>query len=276
MEQSHDVAEFPNVVTDSGGHRGSDSQGLVNAPEVVIHEINRQRVRVVLNFLRKPVGQTSESAHRHSHRKILALNEARRNVFSLWVAFDHCRNRADTLRRTITVLFFARVWAVQFDQHRIINVHPKRKLNGSQINVVAVRGELHAIGESRSQIVHEVLRVPRGAASNAPARNQLGVSIQRCPRPNVSIAELSALVGWYVLILRVAKAPNLVALNSLARQIAERSVLIFRTCAAKVGEQLNNCVLRNARHSHGGANRIAFYEGRKYLNLAFNWEAVHA
>ena len=48
--------------------------------EIVIHVVKRNSVLQILQLFTERVGQSGESAHRHSHRQILALNEAGRNV----------------------------------------------------------------------------------------------------------------------------------------------------------------------------------------------------
>lgn len=65
------------MVCDSSIHRGSDAQALVNPQEVVMHEVNRNRVEVVLDFLTEAVRQAREPAHLHSHGEVLALDVAR-------------------------------------------------------------------------------------------------------------------------------------------------------------------------------------------------------
>ena len=57
IEQVTDFLDRPNMVRDAGFHRWRDAQGLVNPAEVVVHEVERDSVCVVLNFLRERVGQ---------------------------------------------------------------------------------------------------------------------------------------------------------------------------------------------------------------------------
>jgi hypothetical protein len=54
-----------------------DPQALMDAHEVVMHKVDRDRVRMVLSFFRKAVRQPSEPSHRHAHRQVLPLNVAR-------------------------------------------------------------------------------------------------------------------------------------------------------------------------------------------------------
>jgi len=54
----------------------------MNPREVVVHVVDCNRRRMVLNFLRKPVSQASKSAHRHSYRQVLALDVAQPRALS--------------------------------------------------------------------------------------------------------------------------------------------------------------------------------------------------
>jgi len=257
-------------------HRGSDAQRLVNAAEIVVHEVERERVLVVFHFLRERIRQPRESPHGHSHRKVLPLDVTCGNVSAVWPPGNNRGNCADAFCRAVASFFVARVASVEFDQHRVINLSAEREIDSREIDAVAVRGQLNAIGEPSRQIVHEVLRVPRRTPSHAPRGNELGIGTERGPSPHVTISEVSAHFCRYVLFLGVAERPNFVALDALARKIAKRVALIFRARHANPREKFDDGIFRNARHSHRGANRIPFDQGRDNRCLAFNWECVHA
>jgi hypothetical protein len=55
-----------------------------------------------------------------------------------------------------------------------------------------------------------------------------------------------AQIGWNVLLFRVAERPNLIALDSLARQVAQVFILIFRACLSNLCQQLNNGIFRHS------------------------------
>jgi hypothetical protein len=61
----------------------------------------------------------------------------------------------------------------------------------------------------------------------------------------------------HVASLGVAERPNLVALDRLARQPAQRPVLVLRARGAQVHEQLRDRVLRRARDPDGRADAVA-------------------
>jgi hypothetical protein len=82
-----------------------------------------------------------------------------------------------------------------------------------------VSGQLDAIGEAASEIVHEVVGRTRIAVADVPARNQLCLGVDRRPRPDIA-PTLLALVGGHVLLFAAYERPNLVALDALAGQIS--------------------------------------------------------
>ena len=52
----------------------------MDAPEVVVHEVQRDGVRVVLDLLAKAIGQAREAPHGHPHRQVLALDVGRGHI----------------------------------------------------------------------------------------------------------------------------------------------------------------------------------------------------
>jgi len=63
-------------------------QRLMHAAEVVVHEVERDRVFQVLHLLAERIGQSSEAAHLHPHGAVLAFGVAGRDVLGVGVAVD--------------------------------------------------------------------------------------------------------------------------------------------------------------------------------------------
>jgi len=276
MKQIHDISNIPNSVSDLRFHRGCDSERLVYTAEVVIHEVQREGVLVILDFLRERIGQSSEAAHVHPHGKILPFGVAGRDMPPIGIPRNGGRKRTDALRRAVARLLCLRFIAVQLHKHGVINFGSEGQINGVQIGFVPIGSQLHAGCEPRGQVVHEFLSVISRTAPHMPAGNEFGVGADGCPGPNVSKSKFAAQFFWHVLFFGVAERPNFIALDSLARKVVQRLVLIFRARLADFREESHNGVLRHARHSHRGANRIALNKGRNDCGLAFHWEDVHA
>lgn len=74
LRHQHDVFHAPQKICDARFHRWSGLDGLVNPHEVVDHEVEADRMHVVLQLLAESVGQSSEAAHSHPHAQVRALN----------------------------------------------------------------------------------------------------------------------------------------------------------------------------------------------------------
>ena len=65
FDQRGDIPDLPKAISNASGHRRSDAQRLMDADEVVIHHVQRNRVGVVLDLLREGVGKAGKAAHVH-------------------------------------------------------------------------------------------------------------------------------------------------------------------------------------------------------------------
>ena len=88
---------------------------------------------------------------------------------------------------------------------------------------MAIGCELDAVVKTRSQVVHEHLRVVRIAPADEPIADELGVGTNRGPCPNVA-GESGRVLGD-ILLFGVNEAPNLVALDPRAVQAAHVLVM---------------------------------------------------
>src|SRR5690349_9880616 len=58
----------------------------MNTDEIIMHEVDRDRMRMVLDLLRECVGQPREATNGHPHRQVLALNVGRADMARIGVA----------------------------------------------------------------------------------------------------------------------------------------------------------------------------------------------
>ena len=63
------------MTTDSGFHRRSDAQSLVNPAIVVMHVVERNRRLVIRQLLAVAISEPSKAPDRHAHGKVLALHK---------------------------------------------------------------------------------------------------------------------------------------------------------------------------------------------------------
>jgi hypothetical protein len=63
VDQRDNIFHAPKLVGDAGGHRGRDFQRLMDAAEIVEHEIKRKRVTVVFQLFCEGVCEPGKPAH---------------------------------------------------------------------------------------------------------------------------------------------------------------------------------------------------------------------
>ena len=78
----------------------------MDAAEIVMHEIDRERVAVVFHFLRERVRQAGEPTQSHADVEVLALNVARADVPHIGIADQRLTLRANARRRAIAAMSF--------------------------------------------------------------------------------------------------------------------------------------------------------------------------
>src|SRR5471030_871296 len=74
------------MVRDTGGDGGSGFEGHVNASKIVVHHVERNCRRVVLDLLRKRISQPREPSHPHSHGEVLPFDKTGRNACRIWIS----------------------------------------------------------------------------------------------------------------------------------------------------------------------------------------------
>lgn len=100
----------------------------------------------------------------------------------------------------------------KFVQRRVVGIEIDFS-QGGQIGPVAIRGGLAAV-------------------ANVPRDDQLGVGINRSPRPNVASGVRSGLGELDVLRLRVAEQPDFIALDGLCFADTLRTVTSWKAAQA--------------------------------------------
>lgn len=240
--------------TDTRFHRWSHPKRLMYPHEVVPHVEQVDRVDMVLKALAECIRQASESAHRHAHGEVLALNARRADESRIGIADDLNALRALTLRRAVAFLRFG-IATVNLHQLRVVNVTTKGTGNSFQIHLVPVGSQLHTIGKSRFNVPKEIRRKPGVPCSCKPANRQLRIRIQSDKRSDIaSVPAVRQVVLPNVLLPRSDETPNLIDLNPLRVHVADNAVLVFGARIANARQQAKDSAFRHARHSGRGAN----------------------
>lgn len=232
----------------------------MNAHEVVIHHVERDRVCVVLDLLREGIRQAGEAAHVHAHREIVPLHIRRADVVEIGLAFDRGLLDASAIGGAVAPLRALRSSAVDLHELRIVDVGPERALDGFKVRLVPVAGELDAVRKTRRDVVHEPLRALTITAADEVGDDELRVRIDRGPSPSVSRAIRGRLGVRNVLLLGVGEAPNLVDLDALRRHAPDVGVVIGHARLASIDQEFDDGVLAGAGQSRHGADRLPFTE----------------
>jgi hypothetical protein len=102
-------------------------------------------------------------------------------VVGIWIAGENASATADAGRGAVARLGFVIRCAIDFDQHRVINIRSKRIFHG--IYAVAVRGYLDSVASPRSNVLHECMCCRRATVAQCVRENQLGISVNGYPFP---------------------------------------------------------------------------------------------
>src|SRR5258708_21036700 len=94
------------MIADARLHCRSYAESLMNPAKVVVHVVQRNRCYVVLNLFAERVREARETAHRHTHREILALYVAGGNQFLIGIADALLFLATQAGRRTVATFRF--------------------------------------------------------------------------------------------------------------------------------------------------------------------------
>ncbi len=274
LQHLHHVGKLPKVRRDVCRHSRGAAQRLVNTNKIVMHGVDRDRMRVVLDFFGERIGQPGEPARSHPQRKVGPLGIAGADVCEVGTALDAAQ--IDTRAFAGAVAAQRPCWlSVMFDEHGVVDIGPEGLFNGLQIGLVAVAGELHPAGEAQCQIADEVLRRFRVTSADIEGRNQLGIGVNRHPRPTVTSAFWRSLGRLDVLGLGIDKRPNFINLETLASQVPHGAVLVVRECLSRILQQLDDGVLARAGHTGDGPDGNALDHHSEDFGAGFAGKLVH-
>lgn len=166
----------------------------MNPDEVVVHVVDRQRCSVILNLFRVGISQPGKPSIVHSDGEVLALNVAGADVLRVRPSLDRFLFAADALRRAVALLAFG-VVHVNLDEHSVVDIVAKGVLDGAQVRLRAVTGQLHAIGKASRKVFHKIAGGDRIALADHETGDQLGISVNGDPRPHVAANALFELLN---------------------------------------------------------------------------------
>jgi len=274
LKQSDYLGKLPNVVSQARRHRRSDAQRLVDAREVVVNKVERHCEPMVLHFLAEAIGQAGETAHSHSHREVLPLRVACADGVAVWRAKDNLSLRAGD--DAGAVFAFAPRLRVNLHDRSVIDWRAvERAFHGQRVSLVPVRRNLNALRETGREVAKELVGAHRCAVAHIPSWDQLCRPVDGNPSPDVPGLASTAQMRWNVLLLRVAEAPNLVALKRRAWQVHHDFCGELLARFTKVHSEPLNGLPCESSHAASGALAVAFHKAGNGARAVFVSESVH-
>lgn len=269
LDQGHDVGHLPEPRIDASRHRGRRSQGLVDADEIVVQEVNRERMAKILDLLGEGIRQARESALLHSDGQILAFDVAGRDVLADRLTVDSgLLGRFEPRGRVSLLAFGIGGRAVVLHKLGEVDFIGEGMFDRFQIHRVSVRRQLNAIGEPRRQVGHEVLGAFAVSRADLERGDQFCIGVQSNEGPGVAIAELPLELLGDVLLLGVGEAPDFIDLELLALQVLELFALVGEASRSGIDHQLENGPLGRVGEARGRANAVPLDKAVENLGAA--------
>src|SRR5207249_4258789 len=117
------------------------------------------------------------------------------------------------LRRTVPFLRF-RIISEILNQLRVVNLIGEGINNSVEIDLMAIAGKLYTIRQAVCEVLDKLRSRVGIALAHHPGNRQLTIRIQRYPGPDIASNLACGDLLRYVLLLRIAEAPNLIHLNA--------------------------------------------------------------
>ena len=272
VQQVYEVSNLPDAVSDASGHCWRAAERLVDAAKIVVREVERARKPVHLYRLAESIGEASKSAHGHAHSKVVSLRVASANLVRSHRAQDRLTSGANTISRGVA----RRAVAVDFNEHAVVNWRGKKcRLDRCQIGVMAISGEVDAIGETRLQEAHEMIGALGAAIADIPRRDELGLAVDGNPCPHITPLFVALGLGLDILLLRADERPYLIALDVSARKIDHRGIAMRLAGRAKLSGESRDCFLGRARNAARSAETGALDEAGDDGAALLTGELIH-
>lgn len=247
----------------------------MNLDEVVGEVSQGYGCDVVLDLFREGISQSRKPACCHPHAEILPLDIAGVDVFRVGVA-GNCVALTSQAHSGAVPFLRAFSYAVDLNQHRVVNIAAERLINRLDVQLQAIAGKLDAIRQTARQVFDEIAGGLRIALADQPARYQLGICVNRGPEPCIARAGVVRGNLWrHVLLLGVAKRPALINLHPFALKVLKHAVLVFGAERADFIDQPHDGLFRHAGYTDGGADAVAFDQATDDLGALFGSEPVH-
>jgi hypothetical protein len=247
--------DAPNVVGQPRFHRGRDSEGRMNAAEVVIGEVQGNRGFQVRQLFTERIREARKTAHRHTHRKVLPFDIASRDFVGIGIAnSDLGYNLRDPWWGVPRIgVFYV---AEQFHKLREVHVRSEALRHTHGVVVQPVRGELHAISETVVQVPQESRCVGPESLAHVERGDQLSFRVNGDIDPLVADFGRVAFVNAGAFL--VNERPDFINLQIPGGQVPHSRVHQLRAAFPGDDEQTHDRVAVESGKPLRAANRATF------------------
>jgi hypothetical protein len=236
----------------------------MNTAEIVIGKMKTYSSPKILQFPRKGVRQSRESAKLHSDGQVLPFHEAGGDVLGIRVtAADFGYNLRD-LSWGVALISVLAIVSIELRKLREVRIGGERFFDRLAVEDVGVSGQLNAmVSDPIPEVTHEGLGVGAGSFSDQERGNQLRVRVQSDENP--LIAKVCRIVLSDVPRLLHQESPYLIALQSAARQLAHLAIHQPLGAFASQDEQPHDRVPVEASESFRSTDRATFQQAFQRL-----------
>jgi hypothetical protein len=205
-----------------------------------------QRCPMVRPFFTKGVRQSRQTSDLHPHSEILSLNVGCANLRRVRISKDGFWDGLHNFTRTVPLFAFTRR-CIDLDQHSVIDAIQQRVIDGVDVGLEAVRGDLESLRRSRGpQAFDKNIRCGFVPATQSEVQNQFRFSLDSNESVRITdgvvVGFLRALVGFFL----PDESPQLVTLHVRYGNVADQATHDGFAFFAGHNEQLEN---RSVVHS---------------------------
>src|ERR1700674_2622506 len=272
---SRSLQEFlngPDVICDSGLHGRGDSERLMYAAEVEKGHVQVNGGFQVLQRFAEAQTKSRKAPKVCPDGQIGPLDVAGRDSFDLRTPADLDWYSVQNLCRRVPVRPFPMRLTVNLDELCVIHFRTKAILNGGDVGLESVCGDLETASDSLAQIAGKnegALGIP---FANVVGQDQLSFAVNR--HPDIGVAPLLRIVGGKMARFGVDKGPQLISLHKSRTNSAYSTVKQAAALFADSQKQGKNRALVCASEARHSTDTHSFHKQSDYLRCFFGLDVV--
>ena len=228
----------------------------MDAAEILIRKMNRQRKFEIVQLLAKRIGQAREASKLHPHGQVLSFHKTGRDVSETRIADSHLGYNLDDWSWGVTLIPVLAVIAVQLHKLREVHVQSECVCDSILIEWESIRSQLDLIRQTLLQIKYEAARAGHRALADEVGSNQFGFRIHCDENPLIANL-LSVVAASNLALFLLDKGPDFVALNVAAAKVTQPGIKQPFATRADQFEQSQDRVAIESCKPLSGADRAA-------------------